>query len=436
MNSLNLSHLGLYSLSQKQLNKSLSPSLKLVLDFIINKNLSPVIIGGVVRDFFLNGSWGCDWDVEVWDICSEREHFWVKNFAKIKEELEVLLSRSHASFEIEILPFSILKIQVEEIAIEISPARKELYKGPGPFGHAEFEVTSLFGSCYKEPFLRRDFSVNAIGIELLREQTDYFSYKLQDPLEGLNDLKKRILRPCHSSQFYLDPVRMLRMIRFHLLFKFSYDKDIDVSKFELKKLSPFYLLKEGRKSCDVTFFRLFFKLCYEYQLEINAKIRSLSPLVYLTKPYQNQELAFVDLLVHSNETGLSYIRLDKLGHILGLKKSWFQSLIRLKKYENYWKNFKLDDISRDFKSRSLSDTLNDLFFERFFSSRPGFLIIQNNQELLDAFDFKLVINQVRLLLEKNSAQEFREAQKLAERNHLQAIEIPKILIILKLRAQV
>lgn len=54
----------------------------------------------------------------------------------------------------------------------------------------------------------RDFTVNAMAIDL----TD--TAKIIDPLKGGRDLQEKWLRPCNSSSFISDPVRVIRAARY------------------------------------------------------------------------------------------------------------------------------------------------------------------------------------------------------------------------------
>ncbi|MDH5542015.1 MAG: HD domain-containing protein [Nitrospinota bacterium] len=62
------------------------------------------------------------------------------------------------------------------------------------------------GVTLNEELQRRDFTVNAIAINL--------SGEFIDPLEGLIDLKNRSLKACTKNTFINDPARIFRMFRF------------------------------------------------------------------------------------------------------------------------------------------------------------------------------------------------------------------------------
>ncbi|NTW81364.1 MAG: HD domain-containing protein, partial [Geobacteraceae bacterium] len=76
--------------------------------------------------------------------------------------------------------------------------------------HPEFgkiEITRIDAiDDLKEDLLRRDFTVNAMAMDL--------SGKLFDPLSGRDDLKGKVLRACTIHTFTDDPLRIFRALRF------------------------------------------------------------------------------------------------------------------------------------------------------------------------------------------------------------------------------
>jgi tRNA nucleotidyltransferase/poly(A) polymerase len=53
----------------------------------------------------------------------------------------------------------------------------------------------------------RDFTINAIAIDLRQPHSHY------DPLGGVKDLRKGVLRTCSETAFLCDPIRILRVVR-------------------------------------------------------------------------------------------------------------------------------------------------------------------------------------------------------------------------------
>jgi tRNA nucleotidyltransferase (CCA-adding enzyme) len=68
---------------------------------------------------------------------------------------------------------------------------------------------------------RRDFSVNAIAVDL---NPGSFG-NLNDPFNGLLDCQKRLLRVLHSNSFKEDPTRIFRAIRFSMELSFQIEED-------------------------------------------------------------------------------------------------------------------------------------------------------------------------------------------------------------------
>lgn len=64
----------------------------------------------------------------------------------------------------------------------------------------------------------RDFTVNAMAIDLMEGD------RLIDPLNGVQDLRKKIIRSCSEQSFEQDAVRVLRAIRFSMQLEFQIEK--------------------------------------------------------------------------------------------------------------------------------------------------------------------------------------------------------------------
>lgn len=78
----------------------------------------------------------------------------------------------------------------------------------------------------------RDFTVNAIALDLHHPE------QWIDPLNGIADLEKKVLRGCSERSMILDPLRILRGIRFSL----GYQLKIEESTFVLMKAEAGNLL--------------------------------------------------------------------------------------------------------------------------------------------------------------------------------------------------
>ncbi|WP_027370489.1 CBS domain-containing protein [Desulfovermiculus halophilus] len=93
--------------------------------------------------------------------------------------------------------------------IDVATARLEYYEHPAALPTVEL-------SSIKMDLFRRDFSVNALAIELNPKRFG----RLVDFFGGQRDLKEKTLRVLHSLSFVEDPTRIMRAIRFEQRFAF------------------------------------------------------------------------------------------------------------------------------------------------------------------------------------------------------------------------
>lgn len=151
-----------------------------------------IVVGGSVRDGLL-GHTAKDIDLEVYQIPPSKL-------------LEVI--SSHCRVDHVGVAFGVLKLH--GIPLDISIPRRESKAG---LGHKGFEILSDPFLTFEEAASRRDFTVNAMGLD-----TD--SHELIDPFRGEADLRARILR--HTSEkFREDPLRVLRGMQLAARFDLS-----------------------------------------------------------------------------------------------------------------------------------------------------------------------------------------------------------------------
>lgn len=99
--------------------------------------------------------------------------------------------------------FQTARVRWEEGEIDIAMRRSETYRSPGALP----EVAQ--GSAQQD-LQRRDFTINAIAVELAGEQPG----RLRSVEGALGDLATGVLRVLHDASFREDPTRILRLVRY------------------------------------------------------------------------------------------------------------------------------------------------------------------------------------------------------------------------------
>jgi len=101
------------------------------------------------------------------------------------------------------------------VTVEITTYRSEVY-----FGESRKPEVS-FGESLEEDLLRRDFTINAMALELTTPEPLF-----RDPYDGLSDLTLKLLRTPLAPEvsFSEDPLRMMRAARFAAQLEFVVDK--------------------------------------------------------------------------------------------------------------------------------------------------------------------------------------------------------------------
>lgn len=188
------------------------------------------VVGGTVRDFFLGFKNKHDYDCELRLISS---------LSTIEKSFQNLSFGNE--YKVNKLPYNILKIEHPEFTCELTLPRIEEFDET--FRHSNFKAKFVDDIDYELAFSRRDFTINSMMYEFNG------SWKFIDPFMGKDDLSKKTLKPC-SENFFKDPVRFLRAIRFKNILGFSLEERINerLTSLSLEDFSSHYLRTEALKS--------------------------------------------------------------------------------------------------------------------------------------------------------------------------------------------
>ena len=266
------------------------------------------LVGGWVRDALLGKS--CrDYDVEVYDMA--------------QDALVPILSK-YGRTNLVGKAFGVIHLAMKGLSLDFSFPRTESKVG---YGHRGFVVHTDEKLSFKEAALRRDFTINAMCMEL-PELT------LCDPYGGIDDLKSHTLRHVGPA-FAEDSLRILRGVQFASRFGCSLAPDTvelcrtlsldDLSVERLFEEFKKWLLKPGKPSLGLKAF-LDIKLD-EYFPEIHPfkdSWETLGTILDNMVPWrdtlpeaQAMEFAFAALLCGSPETSLKFLeRITNETHLL------------------------------------------------------------------------------------------------------------------------
>ncbi len=154
--------------------------------------LETFAIGGFVRDFFLERNKAKDIDI----VC-------VGSGIDLALEVSKLLPHNP---KVQVFKnYGTAMLRAYDLEIEFVGARKESYA-------QDSRNPSVSKGSLEDDQNRRDFTINALALQLNKNNFG----ALLDPFQGLQDLKKKIIRtPLNPDITYSDdPLRMLRAIRF------------------------------------------------------------------------------------------------------------------------------------------------------------------------------------------------------------------------------
>lgn len=205
----------------KLIKFEIPPVLGDILKELLEIGGTPILVGGCVRDYFLNIPVK-DFDVEIFGIDSlEIIEKTLQKFGSVK-----LVGKS----------FGVLTLKVDGFDFDFAMPRIEKKIGNT---HQDFEIITNANLSFKEAAIRRDFTINAIGY-------NFFTKEFLDPFNGIIDLKNRVLKHIEVKTFVEDSLRVYRAVQFCARFDLILDKKTFELCKEIVQRNELYFLPKER----------------------------------------------------------------------------------------------------------------------------------------------------------------------------------------------
>lgn len=173
---------------------------------IQNNNGSAYLVGGFVRDKFLDIE-SKDIDIEVFGLDYDKLSEILSSFGKVDS-----VGKS----------FRVLKLFCNGQDYDFNLPRRDSKNG---IGHKGFSVVVDHTMTIEEAAARRDFTINSISIDV--------NGNIIDPYNGQFDIQNRILKPT-SEAFKEDSLRVLRGLQFSARFNMNPSVDCCMDAIEMK----------------------------------------------------------------------------------------------------------------------------------------------------------------------------------------------------------
>ena len=166
------------------------------------KGFLAYLVGGCLRDLLLKKI------PKDWDVATSAK----------PEEIQKIFKKTIYDNR-----YGTVKVVLENKVIEVTPFRKEI--GYSDRRHPD---KVEFGVSLKEDLSRRDFTINALALDLkISKNYQISDFQIIDYFNGISDLKQKIIRGVGDSRerFQEDALRLIRGIRFSCQLDFEIEKN-------------------------------------------------------------------------------------------------------------------------------------------------------------------------------------------------------------------
>ncbi|MGB7564838.1 MAG: CCA tRNA nucleotidyltransferase, partial [Prochlorococcaceae cyanobacterium] len=160
------------------------------------------LVGGAVRDLLLHQVHNDPWRGLVdLDLVLEG------SAPELAERLRVWAGSERLGFCHIHGAYGTAELELDGVLLDLASARQESYPAPGENPVVHFATLA-------DDLGRRDFTINAMALELAPASGGVVALELLDPHGGQGDLAARRLRLLHGGSLSDDPTRLLRAARY------------------------------------------------------------------------------------------------------------------------------------------------------------------------------------------------------------------------------
>ncbi|ACK42795.1 MULTISPECIES: CCA tRNA nucleotidyltransferase [Dictyoglomus] len=365
------------------MDKELYKILYVVREYAKVYNITPYIVGGFIRDYLL-GKNPRDIDFLIHPFNVD----FIDHIVKILNGRLVILDEERKYFRI------VIKNKEKTFVLDFTPIYQQ---------NLLFEI------------IRRDFTINSIVLNLK-------NFKIFDPLRGLEDLERNVIKLSSPNSLREDPLRILRVFRFGAS-GFKIDKNvlenIEKNSQNLSKIKPERIHEEIYKILKNPFTSHFWKEMEEYGV-LKEIFPELSKIKYIpwSKPH------------HENPLDHSITTLYVLEDLFYNMDFLFPSI--KKDLENYFSKNLFSEFTKK-ETLKLTSLLHDIGKSKTYSIDEENLVHYYGHSKVGAEMIKEIAERLKL-----SNKELTFIQKLI-RNHMYLIDLiknPEIKTIHKLISRV
>ena len=181
--------------------------IKNTIEELEERGFEAYVVGGCVRDFLL-GKKPNDWDITTNAMAEEVQKIFPESFYNNKFGTVTVVNKN-------VKDESLKNIEITTYRTDVGYSDKR---------HPD-EIK--FVPSLEEDLKRRDFTVNAMAVQLITKNLQLITYELVDFFNGQEDLKNKIIKAVGDPEkrFNEDALRMLRAVRFAVQLDFEIEKN-------------------------------------------------------------------------------------------------------------------------------------------------------------------------------------------------------------------